>query len=118
MDVAAKLDKVFTLDPMNMDAWTVLRMATSWGAKVLGFEKEIGTIEVGKKADLIVIDLDRPHLVPLYHPASTLVYAANGSDVRDVIVNGRILMRDRILQTLDVERAMDRDIRKARQKDA
>jgi 5-methylthioadenosine/S-adenosylhomocysteine deaminase len=70
---------------------------------VLGLERDIGTIEVGKKADIIIIDLEKPHLVPLYNPFSTLVYSANGADVRDVIINGRILMRDRKFQTIDTE---------------
>jgi 5-methylthioadenosine/S-adenosylhomocysteine deaminase len=108
MDSAAKLGKVFTRDPVNMDAGTVLRMATSYGAKVMGMEKETGSIEKGKKADIIVIDLNSPHLVPLYNPVSTIVYSATGSDVKDVIVNGRILMKGRIFQTLDQEEVMDR----------
>jgi len=108
MDSAAKLGKVFTRDPVNMDAGTVLRMATSFGAKIMGLEKETGTIEKGKKADIIVIDLNSPHLVPLYNPLSTIVYSATGSDVKDVIVNGRILMKGRIFQTLDQEEVMDR----------
>ena len=101
MDSAAKLGKVFTLDPIILGAETVLKMATIEGAKVMGLEKEIGSIEVGKKADIIVIDLRSPHLVPLYNPMSTLVYSANGADVKDVIVNGQVLMKDRTFQTLD-----------------
>jgi 5-methylthioadenosine/S-adenosylhomocysteine deaminase len=106
MGTAAKLGKVFTSNPVNMDAATVLKMATVWGAEVLGLERDIGTIEVGKKADIIIIDLEKPHLVPLYNPFSTLVYSANGADVRDVIINGRILMRDRKFQTIDTEEIM------------
>ena len=108
MDCAAKLHKAFTLDPESLGAEKVLRMATSWGARVLGREKEIGTLEVGKCADIIVVDMGSPHLVPLYNPVSTLVYSANGSDVKDVVVNGRILMKDRRLQTLDPREVMDR----------
>ena len=108
MDSAAKLGKVFAHDPVNMDAKTVLRMATSYGAKVMGLEKETGTIEKGKKADIIVIDLNSPHLVPLYNPLSTIVYSGVGSDVRDVIVNGKILMKGRKFTTLDQEEIMDR----------
>ena len=89
-----------------MDAETVLMMSTSWGAKVLGLENEVGTIDVGKKADIIVLDLQSPHMVPLYNPFSSLVYSANGSDVRDVVVNGRILMKDRAFMTLDPEEIM------------
>jgi 5-methylthioadenosine/S-adenosylhomocysteine deaminase len=91
-----------------MDAETVLRMATSYGAKVMGLEKETGTIEKGKKADIIVIDLNSPHLVPLYNPLSTIVYSGVGSDVRDVIVNGKILMKGRKFTTLDQKEIMDR----------
>jgi len=108
MDSAAKLGKVFTGDPVNMDAGTVLKMATSYGAKIMGLEDETGTIEKGKKADIIVIDLNSPHMVPLYNPLSAIVYSATGSDVRDVIVNGRILMKERKFQTLDQEEIMER----------
>jgi len=108
MDTAAKLGKVYTLDPMNTGAAMVLKMATVWGAKALGLEKEIGTIQVGKKADVVVVDLQQPHLVPLYHPMSTLVYAASGGDVKDVIVNGKILMKDRKMAHLDTEEIMAR----------
>jgi 5-methylthioadenosine/S-adenosylhomocysteine deaminase len=106
MDTAAKLGKVRTLDPVNMGAATVLKMATVWGAKVLGLEKEIGTIEVGKKADIITLDLRKPHLVPLYNPLSTIVYSASGADVKDVVVNGRVLMKDRNFTALDAEEVM------------
>jgi 5-methylthioadenosine/S-adenosylhomocysteine deaminase len=106
MDTAAKLGKVYTLNPVNMKASTVLKMATRWGARILGLEQEIGTLEVGKKADVIVVDLRSPHLVPLYHPISTLVYAASGGDVKDVMVNGKILMRDRRMTHLDAEEVM------------
>ncbi len=117
MDSAAKLGKVFTLNPVNMEAGTVLKMATSWGANILGLEKETGTIEKGKKADIIVVDLEAPHLVPLYNPISAIVYSASGADVKDVIVNGEILMKERTFQTLDpveiIERvtAISREIR-------
>jgi 5-methylthioadenosine/S-adenosylhomocysteine deaminase len=106
MDMAAKLSKVRTLDPVNIGAAAVLNMATVWGAKVLGLEKEIGTIEVGKKADIITLDLRKPHLVPLYNPLSTIVYSASGADVKDVIVNGRVLMKDRAFTALDAEEVM------------
>jgi 5-methylthioadenosine/S-adenosylhomocysteine deaminase len=108
MDTAAKLDKVYTLNPVNMDARTVLKMATSGGAKILGLEKDIGTIEVGKKADIIVVDLNSPHLTPFYNPYSVLVYSASGSDVKDVIVDGKVLMKNRKLLTLDPDLIMNR----------
>ncbi len=108
MDSAAKLGKVSTLDPVNMDAITVLKMVTSWGASLLGLQKEIGTLEVDKKADIIVVDLKSPHLVPLYNPLSAIVYSASGADVKDVIVNGRILLKDRKFLTLDPDEIMER----------
>jgi 5-methylthioadenosine/S-adenosylhomocysteine deaminase len=108
MDIAAKLDKVFTLNPVSLDARTALKMATSWGAKVLGLEEEIGTLEKGKKADIIVVDIQAPHMVPLYNPISNLVYSANGADVKHVIVNGKMLMKDRGFLTLDAQEIMDK----------
>jgi 5-methylthioadenosine/S-adenosylhomocysteine deaminase len=108
MDVAAKMHKVFSWDPTSLNAETALQMTTSRGAAVLGIDKTVGTLEKGKKADVIVIGIKRPHLVPLYNPFSTLVYSANGPDVKDVIVNGRVLMKDRSFQTLDDEEIMER----------
>jgi 5-methylthioadenosine/S-adenosylhomocysteine deaminase len=103
MDSAAKLHKVHRLDPTVMPSDVVLHMATLGGAKVLGLDKEIGSLEVGKKADIIILDLNRPHLQPIYNITSQLVYSATGADVRDVIIDGRIIMRDRKLLTLDEE---------------
>ena len=110
MDSAAKMGKVFTKNPVNMGAVTLLKMATSWGAKIMGMENELGIIQKGKKADIIVVDMNSPHLVPLYNPISTMVYSARGSDVKDVIVDGKILMKDRRFQTLDPEEVMERII--------
>ena len=101
MDTAAKLAKVASLDPTLLDARTVLKMATIGGAKVIGLEDRVGTIEAGKKADIIIIDTNTPHMTPLYNPYSQLVYSATGGDVRDVIINGRIVYRDRRFTTLD-----------------
>ena len=108
MDTAAKLGKLHTLNPMKMDAHTVLKMATIGGAKLLGLEREIGTLEVGKKADVIVVDLRSPHLAPLYNPLSSLVYSASGGDVKDSLVDGKILMKDRKITCLDCEEIMAR----------
>ncbi len=108
MDTAAKLGKVFSRDPVDMGAETVLKMATSWGARLMGIHDETGSIERGKKADIIVVDMSRPHLVPNYNPMSTLVYSARGYDVKDVLVDGKILMKDRIFQTLDYEEIIER----------
>jgi 5-methylthioadenosine/S-adenosylhomocysteine deaminase len=101
MDFAAKVHKVHRLDPTVMPAETVLEMATLGGARVLGMEAEIGSLEVGKKADVIVLDLNRPHLQPVYNVVSQLVYAATGADVRDVIIDGKIVMQNRRILTLD-----------------
>jgi 5-methylthioadenosine/S-adenosylhomocysteine deaminase len=101
MDSAAKLHKVHRLDPTVMPSDVVLHMATLGGAKVLGLDKEIGSLEVGKKADIIILDLNRPHLQPIYNITSHLVYSATGADVRDVIIDGQLIMQDRKLLTLD-----------------
>jgi len=107
LDTMAKLHKAATMNPTAMDAETALRIATVGGARVLGLEDLVGTIEPGKRADLIVIDLRRPHLTPLYHPCSQVVYACRGSDVRDSIIDGKIVMRNREVLTLDVPKIMD-----------
>lgn len=101
MDVTAKLHKVHKLDSTVMNADTVLRMATIDGARTLGLDHLIGSLETGKQADLIVMDLNQPHLTPIYHLPSHLVYAARASDVRDVMVAGRWVVRERRLMTID-----------------
>ncbi|MDD2389348.1 MAG: amidohydrolase [Desulfobacterales bacterium] len=107
MDLTAKLHKVSTLDPVAADARTVLTMATAGGAKAIGLGRETGSLEIGKQADVMILDMAKPHLVPMYHPESHIVYAAKGSDVRDVIVGGRVLVRNRQVLTLDVEEIME-----------
>jgi 5-methylthioadenosine/S-adenosylhomocysteine deaminase len=102
MDRVAKLHKVFRRDPVVCSAPEVVRMATSQGAVALGLGHEIGSLAPGKKADLIAIDLDQPHLTPLYDPVSHLVYAVKGSDVRHVWVNGRQVVYGGELQMVDV----------------
>jgi len=106
IDTVAKLHKVHTLDPTVMDVRTVVRMATIDGARVLGIGDITGSLEAGRKADIIIIDIRRPHLMPMYNVYSHLVYAANGSDVVTTIVNGQVLMQDRVLTTLDVDEVM------------
>ena len=106
MDSAAKLHKVHRLDPTVMPSQTVLEMATLGGARVLGMEEEIGSLEAGKKADVIVLELNRPHLQPVYNPVSHLVYCATGADVRDVIIDGKMVMEKRKLLTLDEEKIL------------
>ena len=108
MDTAAKLHKVFTMDPTVMDAKTVLKMATAGGAGALGMGSEIGILQPGMKADIVIVDLNQPHLTPLYDEYSTLVFSANGSDVRDSIINGRIVMENGRLLTIDEKQAMEK----------
>ncbi len=103
MDMAAKLHKVHSLDPTVLDAGTVLKMATIHGAKALGMGDAVGSLETGKKADIIVVDTNRPHMTPMYNPFSHLVYAAGAQDVSHTIINGRVVMADRDLRTLDLE---------------
>lgn len=107
MDTVAKVHKARTLDPTTMDALTVLKMATIQGAKALGLGQRIGSLEAGKKADLIIIDTDKPHLTPMYSPVSHLVYAAVGSDVCTSIINGTVVMENRELKTMDVRNVID-----------
>jgi 5-methylthioadenosine/S-adenosylhomocysteine deaminase len=108
MDTAAKLHKVNTLDPTVMDALSVLKMATIDGARVLGLQDVTGSLEVGKKADVIVINTHKPHLTPMYNAISHLVYAARGNDVSHSIINGRPVMENRKLLTLDIAEIMTR----------
>ena len=101
MKLAALLQKVHTGDPTALPAEKVLEMATIQGAAALGLENEIGTIEVGKKADLVLVDMKTPSLTPFRNPVSHVVYAASGGDVDTVICNGEILMMNKVLEVLD-----------------
>ncbi len=101
MKFAALLNKVHKLDSTAVPAQSVLEMATINGARALGLEREIGSLEVGKKADLVLVDLKRPHFTPLHDVVSHLVYSGVGSDMDTVLVGGRILMRGRKVLTLD-----------------
>jgi 5-methylthioadenosine/S-adenosylhomocysteine deaminase len=113
MDTVAKLHKVQRLDPTVADAATVLRLATIEGARVLGMADRTGSLEPGKRADLIVVDTRQPHLTPLYNPVSHLVYAARGADVRHTVIDGRLVMRDRRLLTIDLPSLLDQARAKA-----
>ncbi|HTT62488.1 MAG TPA: amidohydrolase family protein, partial [Bryobacteraceae bacterium] len=101
MDLASKLQKLVTADPQALPARQAVEMATIRGAQALGLEDQIGSLEPGKQADLITVRLDRPHAVPLYDVYSQMVYALKGSDVRDVMVGGKLLVRDARPLTLD-----------------
>jgi len=107
MFLAAVIHKARTLNPLTMPAETVIEMATINGAKALGLEKEIGSIEPGKKADLILVDTRQLNLTPTYNPVSNIVYAANGSNVHTTIVDGRIVVSEGRLLTLDEEKVID-----------
>jgi 5-methylthioadenosine/S-adenosylhomocysteine deaminase len=111
IDLAAKLAKITRMDPLALNAKAVVEMATIDGARALHLEKEIGSLEPGKKADLILIGLDEPNAVPMYDIYAQLAYALKGSDVQTVVIGGHIVMRNRKLLTLNEEEA----IAKARQ---
>ena len=102
MDSVAKLHKAKSLDPTVMDAPTVLKMATISGARALGLDPVVGSLEKGKKADLIIVDTNKPHLTPMYNPVSHLVYAAIGSDVTTSIINGTVVMEGGTIKTMDI----------------
>jgi len=107
MKTSSLLQKVRKLDPTVLPAGKVLEMATINGATALGMEKEIGSIEVGKKADMVLVDMKAPHLTPYRNPVSHLVYSAEGADVSTVICNGQILMREREVLVLDEIEVME-----------
>ncbi len=101
MDLAAKLQKITKMDPRALGAKSVVEMATIEGAKALHMEKQIGSLEAGKKADIILISLDEPNAVPMYDVYAQLAYALKGSDVETVVIGGRIVMRNKKLLTLN-----------------
>jgi 5-methylthioadenosine/S-adenosylhomocysteine deaminase len=101
MATTAKVHKALAGDPTVLDAKTALLMATRWGAEVLGLGDLIGSIELGKIADLVIIDLNKPHLTPLYNIYSHIVYSAMASDVDAVMVNGKMVVSGRKLLTAD-----------------
>ena len=101
MRQAAFLHKVWTRDPTALPAGLALAMATIDGARALGMADRIGSLEPGKRADIIIVSMDSPRQTPMYDPVSHLVYVTHGDDVRTTIVNGKVLMRDGKLLTLD-----------------
>lgn len=107
MDAAARIQKFHLGDPATLPAETIFRMATMGGAQALNLHDEIGSLEPGKRADIVLLDMQRPGLTPLYSVYSHLVYAVRGSDVDTVIVNGRIVVRDRRILTVDEEAVME-----------
>src|SRR5439155_8558845 len=101
MRQAAFLAKLATKDPTAVPAQTALDLATMGGARALGMDKQIGSIEPGKRADLITVSMSAPRQTPMYDPVSHLVYVTRGDDVRTTIVNGKVLMKDRQVLTLN-----------------
>jgi 5-methylthioadenosine/S-adenosylhomocysteine deaminase len=106
MDMTAKLHKVHHMDPTVLPASTVLKMATIGGARALGLGDHIGSIEIDKQADIIVIDTGKPHLTPMYNPVSHVVYTASGSDVKDVVIAGKPVLANSHLLTVDLDHIM------------
>ena len=111
IDLAAKLAKITKMDPLSLNAKAVVEMATIEGARALHMEKEVGSLESGKKADLVVIGLDGPNAVPMYDVYAQLAYALKGNDVETVVIAGRVVMRDHKLLTVKE----DEVVQKARQ---
>jgi 5-methylthioadenosine/S-adenosylhomocysteine deaminase len=108
MDLAAKLAKITKMSPTALNAKAVVEMATIDGAKALHMDKEIGSLEPGKKADLILISLDEPNAVPMYDIYAQLAYALKASDVETVVIGGKVVMRDRKLLTVNEEQAIQK----------
>ncbi|HUB02869.1 MAG TPA: amidohydrolase [Terriglobales bacterium] len=106
MDLAAKLAKITKMSPLALSAKAVVEMATIDGARALHMENEIGSLEKGKKADLIVISLDEPNAVPMYNIYAALAYALKANDVETVMIGGRLVMKDHKLLTVDEEAAI------------
>jgi len=106
MDTAAKLQKIARMDPRALPAVQVVEMATLGGARALHMDKQIGSLEPGKKADVIFVDTSGPHATPMYDVYSQLVYALRGSDVKTVIVGGKLLMENHHMLTLDEEQIL------------
>jgi len=108
IDLAAKLAKISKMDPRALSAKGGVEMATIDGARALHKEKEIGSIEVGKKADLVVIRLDEPNAVPMYEIYAQIAYALKGSGVETVVIGGKVVMRDRKLLTVDEPKVLEK----------
>ncbi len=106
MKTAAYLQKVNTMEPSSISAYDILKMATIEGAKVLGMEKEIGTLEPGKKADMIFIKTDKLHMCPANDVCANLVYSSNGADVESVMIDGKVIMQNRKMVNLDEKQVM------------
>ncbi len=108
MSMAGKLGKMHMHDPSAMTAKSVLRMATINGARALGLSDVTGSIEPGKKADIIILDIRKPHLTPMYNPVSHIVYAARGRDVTTSVINGKLIMEERKILSFETAKSSER----------
>lgn len=108
MKAAALAHKSHSLNPTIANAQTVLDMATINGAKALGLEKETGSLEVGKKADMIILDFEKPRLTPRHNLVSNIVYAAQGSDVETIIINGKVVMENRVVKGVNEKKVLEK----------
>ena len=101
IDTAAKLHKLISKDPTVLNAKQALEMATIRGAAAIHQEKEVGSLEAGKRADVIIVDMSSTHQTPVYNVYSQLVYATKAADVQTVVINGKIVMENRRVLTVD-----------------
>ncbi len=108
IDLAAKLAKISKMNPLALNAKSVVEMATIDGARAIHMEKEIGSLEAGKKADLILISLNEPNAVPMYDIYAQIAYSLKGSDVETVIISGKVVMRDHRLLTVDEPKVLEK----------
>ena len=108
IDLAAKLAKISRMDPLALNAKAAVEMATIDGARAVHMEKEIGSLEAGKKADLVLISLDEPNAVPMYDVYAQIAYSLKGSDVETVVIGGRVVMRDHRLLTVDEAKVVEK----------
>ena len=108
IDLAAKLAKISKMDPLALNAKSVVEMATIDGARALHLEKEIGSLAAGKKADLVLIDMHKPHAVPMYDIYAQIAYSLKGSDVATVIIGGRVVMQSHLLLTVDEPKVLEK----------
>lgn len=107
INLAAILNKGVTNNPTCVPAMTAIQMATKNGAKALGLDGEIGSLEVGKKADVVILDFNKPHLRPVHNVVSAIAYSAQASDVETVIIDGNIVMENYELKTIDVDKVYE-----------
>ena len=108
IDLAAKLAKITKMNPLALNAKSVVEMATIDGARALHMEKEIGSLEAGKKADVVLISMDEPNAVPMYDVYAQIAYALKGSDVETVVIGGRVVMKNRRLLTIDEPKVLEK----------